>query len=438
MGLADDLAAFASSGYGAGLGQGLAAGAQNYTHGLAQQAEEERARKQFLMQQQQHDFDQAFKRNSLIKADMQSALIANNPEAAAGFVGDLNTSRRGLGLAALPTVVGSPMGGTPARTLYPQGPGLGGDPLPPMGLAAVAPHNDFKANPKTFDTLAGYADYVPPKPEITAFGPDQTIVRKNRDGSITQLGVTAAKAQPFTLGAEQIRYDANGNPVARGPAKSFAPGRAKTKLVQQPDGSWVEVAAGARTAPPSTKPADAKQGALLLQNAQTLAGRYGGQITSSGNRPVGSPKDTGKTLVNGHQTQWGLWNEYQAGRGALAAYPGTSEHGNGNAVDVFIPAPAREAFEREAANLGLNILSEAHPGGGTHYHLTAGGPLVAPKAAPHAGMRQDPRTGQWFVPRAGEVTNLKPKSGILGALEGGGHDDAVGQAIADALKNKGK
>lgn len=46
-----------------------------------------------------------------------------------------------------------------------------------------------------------------------------------------------------------------------------------------------------------------------------------------------------------YDTQVRFWNDYQAGRGPIAARPGTSNHGWGKAVDV--PTPAMQASIRK-------------------------------------------------------------------------------------------
>lgn len=96
----------------------------------------------------------------------------------------------------------------------------------------------------------------------------------------------------------------------------------------------------------------------------------GGTITSQGNRPVGSPSDTAATKVNGHQTQWGLYNSLPKG---YAAYPGTSEHGNGRAVDVYVPPHKQAAARAHLESLGIKIFDEKD-----HWHLTAPRGLLKP------------------------------------------------------------
>lgn len=55
-----------------------------------------------------------------------------------------------------------------------------------------------------------------------------------------------------------------------------------------------------------------------------------------------------------YATQVRFWNDYQAGRGALAAAPGTSRHGLGMAVDT--PTPAMHAAIRKwGADFGWGI-----------------------------------------------------------------------------------
>ena len=63
-------------------------------------------------------------------------------------------------------------------------------------------------------------------------------------------------------------------------------------------------------------------------------------------RPTG-PRSSYRTLY----WQKYFWNEYQAGRGNLAAVPGTSNHGWGLAVDVATPAMA-DAINKYGAAYG--------------------------------------------------------------------------------------
>lgn len=55
--------------------------------------------------------------------------------------------------------------------------------------------------------------------------------------------------------------------------------------------------------------------------------RYGVEL-----RPTGS-----QSSYRDIDGQWYFWNLYQSGRGNLAAYPGTSNHGLGRAVDLATP-----------------------------------------------------------------------------------------------------
>lgn len=66
-------------------------------------------------------------------------------------------------------------------------------------------------------------------------------------------------------------------------------------------------------------------------------------------RPTG-PNSSYRT----YDTQVQFWNDYQAGRGPIAARPGTSLHGNGKAVDT--PTPAMHAAIRKwGADFGWGI-----------------------------------------------------------------------------------
>lgn len=167
MGLADQLFA--------GLSQGLASGVQNYNQGVEQQAqlemrraEADRQMQQFAMQKQQHQFDQAYKTNAMVQEDMRAALGNGDNQAAAGYMGDLNTARQGMGLAALTPVVGSPVAAIQARAATPMGPTPTGQ---PMGLAAqpaMPAHNDFSGD-RTFNALASAARYTTPEPKLQSF-----------------------------------------------------------------------------------------------------------------------------------------------------------------------------------------------------------------------------------------------------------------------------
>jgi hypothetical protein len=65
-----------------------------------------------------------------------------------------------------------------------------------------------------------------------------------------------------------------------------------------------------------------------LANDAAHAWNAPGGPADRGLRPAG-PISSYRTLAE----QWGTWNTYLAG-GPLAAYPGTSNHGNGTAVDL--------------------------------------------------------------------------------------------------------
>jgi Putative peptidoglycan binding domain/D-alanyl-D-alanine carboxypeptidase len=62
-------------------------------------------------------------------------------------------------------------------------------------------------------------------------------------------------------------------------------------------------------------------------------------------RPLGAPGD----LARGHWSQWAAWERYQQG-GNLAAYPGTSNHGLGLAVDC--PSDTQSAIHQWGAPFG--------------------------------------------------------------------------------------
>ena len=73
------------------------------------------------------------------------------------------------------------------------------------------------------------------------------------------------------------------------------------------------------------------------------------------------------------ETQKRLYADYKAGRGALAAKPGTSKHGDGHAIDMTpIKGMTLDDMVSYVESLGLEVterLNEAHPGGGTHWHI---------------------------------------------------------------------
>lgn len=94
-------------------------------------------------------------------------------------------------------------------------------------------------------------------------------------------------------------------------------------------------------------------------------------------RPTG-PNSSYRT----YDTQVQFWNEYQAGRGPIAARPGTSNHGWGKAVDT--PTPAMHAAIRKwGADFGWGIagnrLGSDAPSESWH-SVYRGGDKLSPKA----------------------------------------------------------
>lgn len=69
--------------------------------------------------------------------------------------------------------------------------------------------------------------------------------------------------------------------------------------------------------------------------AKSVRARHGIRVrVNSAYRPLGRPGDGQRYKNGGPFTQWAAWELYQSGQGALAARPGTSNHGWGKAVDV--------------------------------------------------------------------------------------------------------
>lgn len=84
----------------------------------------------------------------------------------------------------------------------------------------------------------------------------------------------------------------------------------------------------------------ASNGQLAASELAVIPGsRESTDAAAAWNAPNG-PAANGLTpsgYQNGYRdlaTEWIYWNEYQAGTGNLAAYPGTSNHGWGKAIDV--------------------------------------------------------------------------------------------------------
>lgn len=66
------------------------------------------------------------------------------------------------------------------------------------------------------------------------------------------------------------------------------------------------------------------------------------------NIPISSPVSAYRT----YDQQVELWNDYQNGTGSLAAYPGTSNHGWGLAVDIGVGGYGTSAYNWLANNAG--------------------------------------------------------------------------------------
>lgn len=264
MGLADALAAFASSGYGAGLGQGLAAGAQNYTHGLAQQAEEEARRKQLLMQQQQHDFDQNTKLYALQQHEAQGAAGRQDWGSLAGMQGGLNSTRQHLGLAAQPLVTGTHVAAQPARNLPQYGPMWSGEALPNKGLAATPERTDY--SPQDQQGLMAAAGYTPPKWEHA----NGSLFRPNADGTVDIKELP----NPYRLTADQqfTMQDKKGQQRLDAGKQRDAARMAVAQFTQSQIGQRFAASLKSKEYLTATRQDPAKHYATLVAMAKTLAG----------------------------------------------------------------------------------------------------------------------------------------------------------------------
>ena len=90
-----------------------------------------------------------------------------------------------------------------------------------------------------------------------------------------------------------------------------------------------------------------------------------------------------------------FWNLYQSGRGNLAAYPGTSNHGLGTTVDVPSPAMAR-LINREGAAYGWQKRWSDAQSEWWHFkyaaeHDSHKGEPVKPRPRGRAALRRDER-----------------------------------------------
>lgn len=367
-----------------------------------QQADEQRKQGLYQMQLQQHTFDQAQKALNYSSGLMNDALLRNQPDLAANYQDDVRNARAVLlgHPDTSPRIMGTPVGAVPAQpgteSVYQDGSdGFGGTAGTPDSPAVPA-HNDFGVDPRSFNGLAALSGYVPPPPKLQAFGPDQSIYVTDKSGQIRSLGQTPGKQEGFNVPAGGMHVYPDGR-TFKGPAKTFSPQQPHALqhvTMQQSDGTIKAFIFDPNTGTYSEAPnalggkpagaAGAKQNAYLLQTVQQLAQKYGGKLTSYGVRPVGAPADTGATLVNGHQTQWGLWNDAaryypdEATRRKYVAYPGTSAHGDGSAVDAWVPGPQQAAFKQDLINAGLLPYAETDSQLGNHYHITAAGPIAAP------------------------------------------------------------
>ena len=374
MGLADALFA--------GLGQGLQAGATNYVDGVQKQQQLDRqARQDDLARReaeqrmaiQQGTYDRGVASDNIARIDQTGQSYINNGQGglAAGMIPSLNQHRQALGLPGVTPVLGSPVAPTPGMPY--QGPSPTGDSL---GSSPDTPHpNDFSSEgsqkglaaafnytpPKPLEISPGASFYDPrtysllgtapertPKPQLTQMMGGDGLVHTGyanpTTGAWTDLGVSGKQGEINAAGSRQDKsIAAAGTRQATGIAATNYRVDAKTA---------------------------ATHAQALAAHVHDLASQFGGTVTSEGIRPVGSPTDTAATIVDGHQTQWGLYNSKPAGE---AAKPGTSDHGDGQAVDISVPLAQRDAFKKEAAARGLAVLDE-----GDHLHLTAPGALAPP------------------------------------------------------------
>lgn len=112
-----------------------------------------------------------------------------------------------------------------------------------------------------------------------------------------------------------------------------------------------------------------------------------------------------------YAAQQGFWNLYRSGRGNVAAYPGTSNHGWGRAVDVASQTMAYY-IRRYGARFGWSWAEGRRVGEWWHMTYVGGGEVLKPKPSPYRfntreerawiskllyhrrGMRRQERTGR--------------------------------------------
>lgn len=459
MGLLDSLYA--------GVGQGAAAGMANYTKTSQELADEQRKQQLFQMQSQQHQYEQASKNVGLLQSLMQGDLRAGRNDLAAGRVGDLRGSYETMlgHKINMPDVVGSPVGGTPAvpaQTLAAQGPTPTGDALAPVnipGKPAVAPHNDF-GNAQSYNTLASYAGYVPATPKIETAAPGSLLYHYDtKQGKVVMDGQA-----PNKPGANYIRTPAGlYDPIAgqmvggTGPAPKAGPGMQHVAVPQadgtvkyyvfnpqsgtysdapavvggkpatgKPDPNWVGYKAVApyddlieSAASTFGVPANILRAQLYKEsggnpNARGAAGEYGlMQLMPETVRDLGlkNPLDPAENIFGG--AKWLAMKIQQQGgdvRRGVRAYNGAGPQAEAYATDIFGTV---NRFENRS---------------------------VAPPAKPKADSYQTVNGHRVLVDGQGNVKKDLGKAGKPGMIDAADSDnqDAVGQAIVNALKNKGK
>lgn len=379
MGLADILNDFSKTGLAAGLGQGLASGVQSYNQGTEQQQqmalrkqEADRQMRLFAMQQQQHDFDQNLKRNALVQHDMQGALARGDNQAAAGYMGDLNTARQGMGLAALPMVVGTPVPGIPEQKATPMGPQWSGE---AMGLAArpaVPAHNDFGGE-RTFNALASAADYTVPEPKLQSFNEGALVAHWDprqhkmvQDFQVPTPTKTAALQQQLDianmrnqtqryLGDGRLDLGYSGIESREGIAARSEAGK------NQRQAKGYDYQRALKDIPYRRERQQAGQAAAnqLVKEFPELS------ITAQGERDYA----TAKRLWDGSGH-----NPKYASPPDEVNHVATGDHGVGMAIDMGIPrmlSPERERqIEQRARQLGLAPYWERNSPNGPNVHMT--------------------------------------------------------------------
>lgn len=365
MGLLDALG-LSPIGAAAALGSGLSSYVNESNELELRKQEQDRRRRA-------EEFDRASKNASLLQGLMQSSVreSASNPSRLADAAGIYPELKKAYGSMLGPGYdVNSLMPNLKPQMVYQQtpqalpqyGPMWSGKPLPPRSvmmdnkqLPKVPNYN----TPEMRNTLEAWSGYVAPKPEAVRLTPGDTVGHYDPSGKFVIDGMT-----PDPLGELKLKSTLAGRDIEeRKLAESIRHNKRDEELGA---GRLEKMGTGA-----SGEKWRLQQNINLLENARDLAKIFGGTITSYGMRPLGTPNDTADTLVNGKQTEWGLYNAYRQGVGAPAAYPGTSAHGNGAAVDIVIPPSAQKRFLKEAASRGIKSLFEKDGSGNAHFHITA-------------------------------------------------------------------